>query len=73
VDEKQFVIPNFENTLAAIPGLTYSFDKGFFSWSAFGMSGIFSTDCASAEFAEFQAVVVQNHPITFDDFEGLLP
>jgi hypothetical protein len=73
VDEKQFVISNFENTLAAIPGLTYSFDKGFFSWSAFGMSGIFSTDCASAEFARFQANVVQNQPPTFDDFEGLLP
>jgi len=73
VDEKQFVIPEFENTLAGIPGLTYSFDKGFFSWSAFGMSGIFDTDCASAEFAKFQADVVQAQPGVFDDFEGLLP
>lgn len=73
VNEKQFLLPEFESALAGIPGLTYSFDKGFFSWNAFGTSGIFETDCGSAEFAKFQADVVHTRPGAFDDFEGLLP
>ncbi|HAT30475.1 MAG TPA: hypothetical protein DCW29_06350 [Janthinobacterium sp.] len=72
-DLKQLIRADFTNTIAAIPGLTYAFDKGFFSWNAFGTSGIFPFDCSDAQFAQFQEIVVLKHPITFDDFEGLLP
>ena len=73
VDLKQLIRTDFTNTIAAIQGLTYAFDKGFFSWSAFGTSGIFPSDCSDEQFAQFQETVVQQQPITFDDFEGLLP
>lgn len=73
VDLKQYVTSEFEAALAAVPGLTYSLDKGFFSWAAFGMTQTLHTDCTSAEFARFQKRIVQAQPVTFDDFEELLP
>ena len=73
VDLKQIVHVEFEGLLAAISGLSYSFDKGFFSWSGFGMSQTMHTDCTSEEFGRFQRRIVQHKPQTFDDFEELLP
>lgn len=72
-DLKQFIRDDFRAVLAAIPSLTYSFDKGFFTWSGFGTSGTFPQDCASEQFAEFQEEVVRQRPLTFEDFEGLHP
>lgn len=72
-DVRQYLLPGFEDVLAAIPGFTYAFNKGFFSWSAFGMSEIFRTDCASDQFRDFQTAVLQRQPLTIDDFEELLP
>jgi hypothetical protein len=72
-DVRQYLVPGFEEVLAAIPGLTYAFNKGFFSWSAFGMSEIFRTDCSSEQFKDFQTTVVERQPSTIDDFEELLP
>jgi hypothetical protein len=73
VDLKQYVQPEFEAVLASVPGLSYSFDKGFFSWSAFGTSQTLHTDCTSEEFARFQKRIVQKKSLTFDEFEELLP
>jgi len=72
-DVKQFILPGFENALAGITGLAYAFQKGFFSWTAFGMSETFGTDCSTQQFADFQNQVVHRQPMTIDDFEGLLP
>jgi len=73
VDMKKFVTPEFVHILGAIPGLVYAFDKGFFSWKAFGTSGVFEVDCSTEQFKQFQATVIQQQPATFDEFEGLLP
>ena len=72
-DVAVFVRSDFKSVLDRINGLAYSFDKGFFRWKAYGTSGVFSVDCSTKQFAEFQDSVVQNKPTTFDDFEGLLP
>jgi len=73
VDVKQHVTNEFVSTLDSIPGLAYAFDKGIFSWTAFGTSAVFGVDCASEEFKQFQNTVVKQQPKTFDEFEGLLP
>ncbi len=66
------VLDKFKEALARIHNLTYDFDRGFFNWSALGMSGAFGASCVSEEFAEFQRKVVQKQPNTFDEFEEIL-
>lgn len=72
-DGAKLLAEDFVNTLARIPRLTYDVKRGFFSWSAFGTSGVLGFDCSSDEFKQFQENVVQQQPMTFDQFEALLP
>lgn len=67
------LLEEFVSVLAGISGLTYDIERGFFSWSGFGTSGVLGFDCSSAEFKQFQDVVIQKQPKTFDDFELLIP
>lgn len=71
-DLDKYVRVDFKTALARIGNLTYYFQRGFFNWSALGMSGAFGASCASHEFAEFQQKVVQQQPSTFDEFEEIL-
>jgi hypothetical protein len=65
--------PNFKQALAFVPGLVYSIKRGFFHWSGFGTSGVFSSSVLSEEFIRFQNDIVQRQPKTFEEFEEVLP
>lgn len=66
------LLDGFDGVLAKIDGLKYRLSKGFFHWEAFGTSGVFPQNCLSQEFERFQRRVVQQMPVTFDEFEVLL-
>jgi len=63
----------FVEILDRIAGLKYDATQGFFSWDAFGMSEIFDFDCATPQFEDFQKLIEQENPTTFERFEELLP
>jgi len=63
----------FVEIVDRIAGLKYDVSQGFFSWDAFGTSGIFDFDCASSQFEDFQKLIEQENPTTFERFEELLP
>jgi hypothetical protein len=65
--------PEFVKILGEIEDLEYVTKRGFFSWKAFGMSGVLQFNCLSPEFLRFQERVVEMAPATFDAFEKLLP
>ncbi|MDP3251143.1 MAG: hypothetical protein Q8M77_04460 [Hydrogenophaga sp.] len=65
--------PEFTQVLAKIPGLVYGAKRGYFYWSAFNTSGVFGSYVLSDEFTEFQNLIVQNNPKTFEEFEEVLP
>lgn len=65
--------PEFVATLDRIQGLAYGAKRGFFYWSGFGTSGIFSCAVHSDEFRQFQDQIVQSPPATFEEFERALP
>lgn len=66
-------VRDFVRTLAKIDGLTYGVSRGYFTWEAFGTSGILPFNCLSNDFIRFQEKVVRHSPPNFDDFEKLLP
>lgn len=63
----------FVEIVDRIAGLKYDVSQGFFSWDAFGTSGIFDFDCATPQFEDFQRLIEQENPTTFERFEELLP
>jgi len=63
----------FVAILDRIAGLKYDASQGFFSWEAFGTSEIFDFDCATPQFEDFQKLIEQENPTTFERFEELLP
>jgi len=63
----------FAEIVDRIAGLKYDVSQGFFSWDAFGTSGIFDFDCAAPQFEDFQKLIEQENPTTFERFEELLP
>jgi hypothetical protein len=63
----------FVNVVDQIAGLKYDVSQGFFSWAAYGTSAIFGFDCADPRFEEFQKLIEQENPTTFERFEELLP
>lgn len=63
----------FVEILDRIAGLKYDASQGFFSWDAFGTSEIFDFDCATSQFEDFQKLIEQENPMTFERFEELLP
>lgn len=65
--------PTFRRALAEIQGLVYSVNRGFFHWSAFGTSGVFSSSVLSEEFKQFQNDIAHRQPKTFEEFEEVLP
>lgn len=65
--------PEFVKILAEIEDLQYGTKRGFFSWNAFGMSGVLQFNCLSHQFVRFQDLVIEMAPATFDEFEKLLP
>lgn len=64
--------PECAEQLAKIEGLVYGVSRGFFHWSGYGTSGVFSQNCLSPEFRRFQARVIASRPSDFDAFEVLL-
>ncbi|MDR2331512.1 MAG: hypothetical protein LBE58_18080 [Comamonas sp.] len=72
-DWSQKLTPDFVKVLANIPGLSYGVGRGYFAWSAFGTSGVFSSDCASPQFERFQQLIVREQPKTFEELESYLP
>lgn len=72
-DEPVQLRTHFKTILAGIAGLTYDVSKGFFSWSAFGTTGVFGFSCDDQQFVQFQENVERVQPTTFDGFEELLP
>jgi hypothetical protein len=73
IDERAALRAQFVSILAQIAGLSYDVSKGFFSWSAFGTSGVLPFSCRDPQFVQFQENVEQVAPTTFDGFEELLP
>lgn len=71
-DTEQLLQPGFRAALDAIPGLSYSVERGLFRWEGFGTVGTFRVDCEHEDFAQFQAEIIAKQPQTFDDFEGQL-
>lgn len=71
-DTEQLLEPEFRAALDAIPGLSYSVERGFFRWEGFGTVGTFRVDCEHEDFARFQTEIIAKQPQTFDDFEGQL-
>lgn len=65
--------PEFVNILAKIPNLIYGTSRGFFTWSALSTSGVLQFNCLSPEFMRFQDRVISVAPLSFDEFEELLP
>jgi len=69
----EFLRSDFKGVIDLIPELSYVATRGYFRWEALNMSGVFSYPIGSAEFSAFQESVVLRNPLTFDDFEELLP
>jgi len=63
----------FTNIVDQIAGLKYDVSQGFFSWDAYGTSEILDFDCADPKFEEFQKLIEQENPTTFERFEELVP
>jgi len=65
--------PALVEILAMMEGLSYDARRGFFSWVAFGTSGLFPFNCSDPRFKEFSAKVVENQPKSFLELEPLFP
>jgi hypothetical protein len=63
----------FVNVVDKIAGLKYDVSQGFFSWEGYGTSEILDFDCADPKFEEFQKLIEQENPTTFERFEELVP
>jgi hypothetical protein len=61
----------FVSIVDGIAGLQYDVSQGFFSWDGYGTSGIFDFDCSHPRFEEFQKLVEEQRPTTFERFEEL--
>lgn len=72
-DWERHFLPAFQQVLAKIPGLVYGAKRGFFHWSAFKTHGVFGSHVISDEFAEFQNLIIETNPKTFEEFEEVLP
>lgn len=72
-DGEEFLQPGFVDALAGVPGLLYSVKRGFFSWTAAGISVTFDRDCTGEEFGRFQQRVIHAQPKNFHDFWDLMP
>ncbi len=72
-DWERHLTEPFRQVLTQIHGLSYGAKRGYFHWTAFGMSGVFGWSCVSKEFLEFQELIVKNAPKTFEELEKLLP
>jgi hypothetical protein len=73
VDWAKELDPEFVSVLAKIEGLRYGANRGFFHWSAFGMSGVFDVSCADEKFKALQQQVIANKPATVEELETYLP
>lgn len=73
VDWTKRLDPEFVSVLAKIQGLSYSVNRGFFHWAAFGMSGVFEVSCEDEDFKSFQQEVITAKPATVEELETFLP
>jgi hypothetical protein len=66
--------PEFAQILNGLPDFQYDIRRGFLRWSAFGntTAGALSFDCFSDQFASLQEHIVNLHPTTFEQIEGVL-
>ena len=63
----------FRGILSAIPGLEWYIDRGYFEWFRRPLESGLSVRCDDPAFQRFVDRVVITAPVTFDDFESLLP
>jgi len=71
---QQTLTEEFKNALAVIDNFSYSIVKGFFCWKFSFPNGsiergIFAQDCLSESFRKFQARIIRQRPVTFEEIE----
>lgn len=64
--------PQTKTILDNINDFTYSIVRGFLVWSAYGTSGRLPYDCFDNRFINFQQLLCERSPQTFDEIEGWL-